>query len=150
MFKIRFSIRTALICTTLVAVCLAVCMSATQLMDLAARIATSEDQPLAYVGNISFGDATQCSAGFEIPVSFEGGKWTENSAIVPYYITTQVDGRNIDIAVTTSVATSSWEYSRTTITVPRGAVGNYLIDYRDPNGVRTMIGNVKIPVANGG
>lgn len=119
-------------------------------MDLAVRIVTSEDQPLAYVGNISLGDARQCSAGFEIPVSFEGGKWGEDSAIVPYYITTQVDGRNIDIAVTTSVGTSSRGQSRPAIMVPRGAVGNYLIYYSDPNGVRTMIGNVEIPVLNGG
>ena len=150
MRKIRFSIRTALICIALLAVCLAAYMSATQLMDLAVRTLTSEDQPLAYVGSISLGDATQASTGFEIPASFQGGRWMENSAIVPYYITTQVDGRHIDITVTTSVASNSGEYSRPIITIPRGAVGNYEIYYSDPNGLRTKIGNVEIPAVDGG
>ena len=117
-------------------------------MDLAVRTATSEDQPLTYFDNITLGDPRQCSNGVEIPVGFEGGEWSKNSAIVFYYITTQIDGRNIVINITTALAPSYGEISRPTIAVPRGAAGNHLIYYNDPNGVRTMIGNVEIPITN--
>ena len=108
-----------------------------------AQRATAQPQPLSYVGEVSLGEPTVEGHRVTIPLSFSGGEWSHNSAIVPYRIRSNVSGREIDVTVTTAVVGDSAPPQQIALTglLP----GDYAVFYRDPDGARHRLGQILVP-----
>jgi hypothetical protein len=107
------------------------------------RSATAKHQPLSYIGEVSFGTPAVEGRTVTIPVSFSGGEWAQNSAIVLYRIRSRLSGQEIEMTVTTSVA--SGNVSRPQLVLPKVYPGEYSVFYRDPNGTRHQLSGIIVP-----
>ena len=110
----------------------------------AVQYATREHQPLRYVGDVHFGKPVIAKRAVVIPVSFTGGDWYKNSAIVPYKIDGKVKGAEIELHVVTSVATKDGGAAQQMALSGR-PTGTYTIFYLDPDGARHNLGELTIP-----
>ena len=105
--------------------------------------ATAERQPLSFVGDISFGVPTVEGGRVTIPISFTGGEWLRNSAIVPYRVRSDVSDSEIDVTVTTAVA-GNGNAAPPQIVLSGVSPGDYTVFYRDPDGTRHRLSQVVI------
>lgn len=98
-----------------------------------APIATSEATTLEYVGAVKFGQPIREASCVVIPLSYEGGQWARNSAIVPFKVTSEVKGSEVEMTVITAVGDAEHGYR---LVLPAGSKGQYTVFYRDPDGTR--------------
>ena len=108
------------------------------------RSVTREAKPLAYVGQVQFGEPTNESGQVVVPLTYVGGDWRQNSAIVPIDVDATVGDSEIEITVVTSVATDDDGKKGYKLVLPEDSKGEYAVYYRDPDGARHQIGVVRI------
>jgi hypothetical protein len=109
----------------------------------AVQLATREPRPMSYVGRVILGSPRLDSDRITVPIKFEGGEWSRNSALVPCGIETAVADRSIFITVATALsAGDAWPSQ---ITVPHLAAGSYSVIYRDPDGSLHEVGSIEVP-----
>ncbi len=101
-------------------------------------------QPLAYVGEVTLGPPTVADRQVRVPLSFRGGQWGANSAIVPYRAPAAVSGREISFTVITSVP-GDGAAAAPALVLPGLAPGEYAVVYRDPDGTRHALGRLTVP-----
>ena len=109
--------------------------------------ASQKRQPLDYVGQVQFGQPAVRGGEVLIPVTYVGGKWNENSSVVPYKIDSRVVDSRIEITVITAIATGKADPDRNgyEIRLPAGTQGKYTVVYVDPNGTRHELQAVDLP-----
>jgi hypothetical protein len=112
--------------------------------DATVRTVTREAKPLAYVGQVQLGEPTKETGQIVVPLEYVGGDWMQNSAIVPIGVESTVKDAEIEITVVTSVATDDDVNRGYKLVLPEGSKGKYAIFYRDPDGARHKIGEVRI------
>ena len=109
------------------------------------RTVTREAKPLAYVGQVQFGEPTHEAGRVVVPLTYVGGDWSQNSAIAPIGVdTTVLSNSEIEITVVTSVATGNDADQGYQLILPEDSKGEYAVYYRDPDGARHQIGKVRI------
>ena len=108
------------------------------------RSVTRESKPLAYVGQVHFGEPTKEAGQVVVPLTYVGGDWRQNSAIVPIDVDATVSDSEIEITVVTSVATDDDAKKGYKLILPEDSKGEYAVYYRDPDGARHQIGKVRI------
>lgn len=111
--------------------------------DAVVQSATRQPQPLSYVGRVVLGSPQLDTDRFLVPITFDGGEWGRNSALVPCGVETEVVDRSIFITVATAVAAGDARLSH--ITVPCLAAGSYSVIYRDPDGRLHEVGPIEVP-----
>ncbi len=112
--------------------------------DSAVRKASREAKPLAYVGQIQFGQSVKENGLVVVPLKYHGGEWGQNSAIVPIGVEFTVKDMEIDITVVTSVATDATAKDGYRLVLPTDAKGKHKVHYLDPDGTRHEIGVLEI------
>ena len=110
----------------------------------AVRTVNREAKPLAYVGQVQFGKPTNEAGQVVVPMTYVGGDWRQNSAIVPIDVDATVSDSEIEITVVTSVATDDDAKKGHKLILPADSKGEYAVYYRDPDGARHQIGVVRI------
>jgi hypothetical protein len=112
--------------------------------DATVRTVTREAKPLAYVGQVQFGEPTKEGGQVVVPVKYVGGEWMQNSAIVPIDVESTVKDAEIEMTVITSVATENDANQGYRLILPKESSGKYTVYYRDPDGARHQIGEVQL------
>lgn len=113
--------------------------------NAAARIVTREAQPLAYVGQVQLGEPKKEGGHVVVPLTYAGGEWGQNSAIVPIDVDAIIKDAEIEMTVVTSVVTDTVpKNGGRQLTLPADSQGNFTVFYRDPDGVRHEIGKLQI------
>ena len=112
--------------------------------DATVRSVTREAKPLAYVGQVQFGEPTNEASQVVVPLTYVGGDWRQNSAIVPIDVHATVSNSEIEITVVTSFATDDDAKKGYKLIMPEYSKGEYAVYYRDPDGARHLIGEVII------
>ncbi|MCP4192589.1 MAG: hypothetical protein GY768_18395 [Planctomycetaceae bacterium] len=112
--------------------------------DATVRTITREAKPLAYVGQIKLGDPASQDGQILVPLEYIGGDWKKNSAIVPIDVKTTVADNQIEMTVITSVHTDTNPENGRRLVLPEASQGQYTVYYRDPDGKRHEIGDLKI------
>ena len=97
-------------------------------------LVTREAKPLAYVGQVQFGEPTNEVGQIVVPLTYVGGDWSQNSAIVPIDVDATVSDSEIEITVVTSVATDDHPKKGYKLILPEDSKGEYAVYYRDPDG----------------
>jgi hypothetical protein len=108
------------------------------------RKVTREPRAFSYVGQVEFGEPVKGNGQVIIPLSYTGGEWARNSAIVPVQVDTTLKDTEIEMTVTTSVATNAATHGHQLV-LPEHVAGEYTVYYRDPDGTRHEIGSIEIP-----
>ncbi|MDB4810240.1 hypothetical protein OAH34_03490 [bacterium] len=112
--------------------------------DATMRSVTREARPLAYVGQVEFGEPTNEAGQVVVPLKYVGGAWIMSPAIVPINVDATVINSEIEITIETSVATDDQLKMGHKLILPKGSNGEYVVYYRDPDGTRHQIGNLRI------
>ncbi len=107
-------------------------------------MATREAKPLAYVGQVQLGQPANEDGRFVVPLTYLGGEWRQNSAMVPIDVECTVIGIEIDITVITAVADDTDVDDGHRLALPADSKGKYTVFYRDPDGTRYEIGELEI------
>jgi hypothetical protein len=113
--------------------------------DAAVRTATRETKPLAYVGQIQLRTPTNEDGRVAVQLTYVGGEWGQNSAIVPVDVKSAVQDTEIEITVVTSVATDGNAKKGDRFVLPENSKGSCTVYYRDPDGTRDKIGELSVP-----
>lgn len=106
-----------------------------------AQMATAERQPLSYVGDVSLGTPVIAGRRVTVPVSFSGGEWLRNSAIIPYRIDSQIVDQEIAMTVITAIA-GNGSPAPAAIVLKGVSPGVYPVFYRDPDGSRHQLSQI--------
>jgi hypothetical protein len=113
--------------------------------DAAVRTATRETKPLAYLGQIQLRTPTNEDGRVAVQLTYVGGEWGQNSAIVPVDVKSAVQDTEIEITVVTSVATDGNAKKGDRFVLPENSKGSCTVYYRDPDGTRDKIGELSVP-----
>ena len=105
--------------------------------------ATRQPRPLSYVGRVVLGAPQLDADRVTVPITFEGGEWFRNSALVPSGVETTVADRSIFITVSSALPRGNARLSQ--LTLPHLGAGSYSVIYRDPDGSLHEIGSIEIP-----
>ena len=97
------------------------------------------------VGPLSFGVPIRVAGRVRIPVQHTDRLLMENSAQVPYGISTSVDGHTIDITIKVSLPAGDSRHAIDAIDLPDLPAGEYTIEYKDPDGSRHRLTTIAIP-----
>lgn len=100
-----------------------------------------------YLGTVILGDAHKEKNIIKIPISFEGGKWSQNSALIPCNIWAKRDNNDIYLRMSTCAASeySCWNYQE--IEMTDIISGSYNLIYMEPYGKRTILGTYNIKIS---
>ncbi len=109
-----------------------------------ARTLNREAKPLAYVGQVQLGEPKNEAGRVVVPLTYTGGDWRQNSAIVPIDVDATVSDSEIDITVITSLANNDDANGGYRLILPEDSIGEYTVYYRDPDGARHHIGEVRL------
>jgi hypothetical protein len=108
------------------------------------RTLNREAKPLAYVGQVQLGEPANEAGRVVVPLTYVGGDWRQNSAIVPIDVDATVSDSEIELTVITSLANNDDADGGYRLILPEASKGEYTVFYRDPDGARHHIGEVRI------
>jgi hypothetical protein len=110
---------------------------------LIAGLFTSEDVSLSYVGTISFKKPTTEGDYTRIPLSFEGGKWLENSGRALKEVRSSRHEFEIHFTVVTCVV-GSQSTMNPEIKLKGLVPGKYQLIYQNPDNTSVRVGEIEI------
>jgi len=108
------------------------------------EFATREAQPLSYVGQVQFGQVALEEGRMTVPLTYVGGHWLKNSAIVPVDVQCRVADNEIEMTVLTAVHGGTRSGSGRRLEFPTTTKGKFKVYYRDPDGTRHPIGELTL------
>lgn len=106
---------------------------------------TKEARPLSYVGKVTFGAPLSEEGCIVIPLTYSGGRWHQNSAVVPCSVESSVGETTIDMTVITALVTEHPDDGNGyRLVLPPETRGWFKVYYRDPDATRHEIGALEI------
>ncbi|WP_432455744.1 hypothetical protein ACRRS0_09845 [Agarivorans sp. QJM3NY_29] len=105
---------------------------------------TTENVSIDYVGKINFGEFKKTKSLTQIPITFTGGKWLQNSGIAFKKVIANVSNFEINITIQTCLASSGSQNKDQSIIVSKLLSGKYKVNYVNPDDSVVYIGEVKI------
>ena len=109
-----------------------------------AGLFTTEDVSIGYVGTIELGEPVQVNEQTNIPISFTGGQWLQNSGKVFKQVNASLEGSVINIAVQICLASGSAQSKEQQIIINNLTKGEYQVNYINQDGSSVYVGNIKI------
>lgn len=105
---------------------------------------TTENVSIDYVGEINFGEPNQTDSLTQIPITFTGGKWLQNSGIAFKEVIANVFEFEINITIQTCLASSGSQNKDQSIIVSKLPPGKYKVNYVNPSDSVVYISEIKI------
>jgi len=105
---------------------------------------TTKDVSISYVGIIELGKPVQVNEQTNIPISFTGGQWLQNSGKVFKQVNASLEGSVINITVQTCLASGSSKSKDQQIVINNLTNGEYKVNYLNPDGSSVHVGIIKI------
>ncbi len=103
---------------------------------------TSENVSLEFVGKIEIKTPMKNERNIQVPISIEGGKWLENSAIGLGKINAKIEGGKVYITVFTCVGGTKNLFKG--FTIKNAKSGEYEVFYKNPDNSIVSIGTIRI------
>jgi hypothetical protein len=110
--------------------------------SLIAQRISAEPVPYSYYAQITIGSPVAAGRRVLVPVSLMDAQI--NSALAPYRIRTRIAGHEIYMTVVEALA-GSGSLQKCQLDLSGVPPGNYALSYRDPDGTRHKLGQIKVP-----
>jgi len=110
------------------------------------QFATQQPQPLSYVGQVQLEAPAISKQEISVPLSYQGGEWTANSAIAPLNVETTLDWKTVYMTVVTALAGKHDELRLGhRLRLPPDLAGDYDVVYVDPDGTQHPVDVLQLP-----